>query len=149
MPEPTPRSGSIAYRYDCPVCGTYRISDLLIDWLGHSQLTSADRLHLSTAACWHATKGTPLFLREPEDMNIFVQTYEAKAVAALISAGEVQDPWRLPIHAVDRATELKTAEAKILAHALLERRVVHIRTRVRDMVNPDERAPLSWWERGE
>jgi hypothetical protein len=73
------------------------------------------------------------------------QEPEHIAANALITAGQVIDPWGPPIHAVGRAVGLLSSESRKLVRAMLLQGVVCIRTRAL----PDQAhlySHLSWWE---
>jgi hypothetical protein len=156
LPEATPKSGSTGYRIDCRDCGTYRISNSLLDMISQAQFGPRERLLISKTARWHSLKGTPLLLRVTEDIvranaafEIFVQDHTAKAINAVVAAGEVDDPWGNPVHEVDAATGHVSAESRFLVQELLERGDLVMRTRSRNLLDQSESAAaIWWWERG-
>ena len=88
----------------------------------------------------HGTEGV-----RREGRKSVTQEQEHIAANALISTGQVIDPWGPPIHAVGRAVGLLSSESRKLVSAMLLQGTVCIRTRAL----PDRSelySHLSWWE---
>lgn len=49
---------------------------------------------------------------------------EAEAVRAAISVGVCQDPWKEPVHAIDRTLRLSSDESRELLRALQRRKLL-------------------------
>src|SRR5260370_41815637 len=56
---------------------------------------------------------------------------EAEAVRAAISVGECQDPWKEPVHAIDRALRLSSNESRDLLMDLERRKLIKLRPEAR------------------
>jgi len=53
---------------------------------------------------------------------------EAKAIRAAISVGECEDPWKEPVHAIDRALGLSSSESRDLLGDLERRKIIRLYT---------------------
>jgi hypothetical protein len=69
------------------------------------------------------------------------------AIDALISAGEVINPWVEPIQAVGKALGLSVADSLKLVDDLCSRDLVRIRKRKRNALDPSgPMVAFGWWE---
>jgi hypothetical protein len=147
-------------RIVCGKCGRYLLGDYPAETLPQDQSWPGTRGRLSQALRWASDRGTPALLKAPLDVTWLMGRFdmpeqdrtdqERRITEALVSAGEVLDVWTVPIHAVDRALTPRTsAESRKLVEDMLLRRVVQIRTRARNTLDPADPTPtLSWWEKG-
>jgi hypothetical protein len=72
---------------------------------------------------------------------------ELAAIHALTTSGKGEDPWRFPIHAVNRALQLSSSESRALAEDLIRRGHVRVRTKALNPADPTDQGPqLFWWE---
>lgn len=72
---------------------------------------------------------------------------ERAAILAAVSAGLVTDPWVEPVHAIDQALGITSAESRGLLEGLMDRRLIWPRTRARDVEkNAGPQVECWWWE---
>jgi hypothetical protein len=157
--DATPMPAFAITAVECGKCGRYLIGDYLAASLPQTQLWSATRERLSLALRWASDRGTPADLKLQHDVMWLLGQFdmseqdradqEHRIADALVAAGEVQDVWVAPIHAVDRALKTTSDESRKLVADMLRRGVVQVGTRARLVGDPTDPTPiLSWWEKG-
>lgn len=72
---------------------------------------------------------------------------ELEAIRAAVSAGKVGDLWGPPVHAIDRALGITSAESRDLLKSLMDRGMIEPHTQAQDAAEKSAALPTpAWWE---